>query len=114
VGQVSGLVVPEEAAAFQAAQIQQEGGERHPTDSLCDLPPVQQKGSSLGVASIAQEGAGRGTGGTGGGTDGDWACLSIARNRGKMEGKVGKFHWKKGRKEEKKGRERIRQIRQEG
>jgi hypothetical protein len=65
---------------------------------------MQQKGPGFRVASIPQEGTGRATGGTGGGTDGDRPGLSIARHRGKMEGKVGKFHWKKGRKG-KKGKE---------
>jgi hypothetical protein len=72
---------------------------------------MQQEGPGFGVAAIAQEGAGRGTGGTGRRTDGYGACFSIARHRGKMEGKVGKFHGMKGRKgkkERKKGKESNR------
>jgi hypothetical protein len=67
---------------------------------------MEQEGSSFGIATIAQEGAGRGTGGTGGGTDGYGACFSIARHGGKMERKVGKFHGRKGRKgkKERKGK----------
>jgi hypothetical protein len=93
-----------EASTFQAAQIQQEGREGNAPNALCNLPPMQQEGPSFGVASIPQEGAGRGTGSAGRRTDGDWPSLSIAGHGGKVKRKVGEFHGKKGRKERKKGK----------
>ena len=105
VREISGLIVTEQATAFQAAQIQQERRERDAPDAFCDLPPVQQERPSLRVATIAKEGAGRGTSGAGGSANGDGSGFSVGADSRKVESKVGKFH-RKERKERKGKKER--------